>query len=64
MDGGTLTEHEQEKPNWEMLQFADKHLSPYRVAVKAKDNTKEIIPKLCPFCHGGDKHDEETFALS
>lgn len=46
-----------------MLAFADKHLAPYTVRTK-QDGATEIIPKHCPFCHGGDNGDENTFALS
>lgn len=24
----------------------------------------EIVPRYCPFCHGGQRHDKETFALN
>lgn len=38
--------------------FADRFLAPYRV------RGEEIIPALCPFCHGGEHGDRETFALN
>lgn len=41
-------------------QFADRHLSPYRV----KAYSGELVPRLCPFCGGGDHGDQETFALN
>lgn len=47
----------------EMLVFADKHLSPYDLRKKTTGEL-EIIPRLCPFCKGGDNGDEKTFALS
>lgn len=52
-----------EKVLSEFLAFADKHLSPYKVREK-QDGTTEIVPKYCPFCHGGDNGDEDSFALS
>lgn len=46
-----------------MLDFADRHLQPYKVKTKAGGD--EIVPQLCPFCHGGSSgHDYHTFALS
>lgn len=47
----------------QMILFADQYLSPYKVKSK-QDGGEEIIPELCPFCHGGDNGDKETFALS
>lgn len=47
----------------EMIAFADAHLSPYEVRTKQSGAT-EIIPKLCPFCKGGNSGDEKSFALS
>lgn len=47
----------------QMILFADQYLSPYKVKSK-QDGSEEIIPELCPFCHGGDNGDKETFALS
>ena len=38
--------------------FADKHLAPYTV----RDD--ELIPELCPICHGGESADKHTFALN
>ena len=35
----------------ELLRFAAAHLSPYRV------RGDELIPDLCPFCHGGEHGD-------
>lgn len=52
-----------EKRMSEMLAFADRHLAPYTVRRK-QDGATEIVPKLCPFCHGGDNGDENSFALS
>lgn len=40
------------------LEFADSFLKPYTV------KGSEIIPKECPFCHGGDHRDKNTFALN
>jgi len=39
-------------------EFAGKHLYPF----KAKG--AELIPDFCPYCHGGDHRDKETFALN
>ena len=39
-------------------EFADRHLRPY--ATKGG----EIVPALCPFCHGGPGGDKGTFALN
>lgn len=47
----------------EILSFADKYLAPYKVLRKS-DESAEIVPNLCPFCHGGDHEDQNTFALS
>ena len=47
----------------EILSFADKYLAPYRVLRKS-DDSAEVVPNLCPFCHGGDHEDQNTFALS
>lgn len=55
--------NDQEKIRNEMLDFADKYLSPYELRAKQSGAT-EIIPRLCPFCKGGDNGDEKTFALS
>ncbi|HEY5585687.1 MAG TPA: bifunctional DNA primase/helicase [Ruminiclostridium sp.] len=38
--------------------FARRHLGQYKV------KGDEIIPTLCPICHGGTHHDKETFALN
>lgn len=46
-----------------LLDFADKHLFPYKVVRKGVGEA-EIVPSLCPFCHGGDHGDQNTFALS
>lgn len=40
------------------LDFARRHLAPYKV------KGGEIVPELCPFCHGGAHRDKETFALN
>lgn len=40
------------------LAFAEKHLAPYRI------KEDEIIPELCPLCHGGEHGDRHTFALN
>lgn len=46
-----------------MIQFADRYLQPYKIKAKAAGD--EIIPTLCPFCHGGSSgRDTNTFALS
>lgn len=48
----------------QLIQFADQFLAPYKVRVKISGKIEEIVPSLCPFCGGGDNHDEDTFALS
>lgn len=40
------------------LEFAQKHFRQYKI----KGN--EIVPLYCPFCHGGQRNDKETFALN
>lgn len=46
-----------------MIDFAEKHFGEYKIETKAGGD--EIIPKFCPFCHGGsNNHDTRTFALS
>ena len=47
----------------EMIRFADQYLGNFKVKPK-QDGSEEIIPEYCPFCHGGDSGDKETFALS
>lgn len=42
----------------EPLELAQRFLYPYRT------NGNEIIPKECPFCHGGQHRDKHTFALN
>jgi twinkle protein len=39
-------------------EFARLYLSPYKV------KGDEIIPRLCPYCKGGNNHDKESFALN
>lgn len=46
----------------DVFQFADQYLAPYRIKHKAEG--REIVPSLCPFCHGGDHGDQGTFALN
>ena len=46
----------------EIITFADKYLSPYKI--REKPLGREIVPELCPFCHGGEHGDKNTFALS
>lgn len=53
---------DEDKRREEMIDFAEKHLTPYQVKVKSRDHTEEIVPRFCPFCHGGDSKDEGTFA--
>lgn len=48
--------------NNQIIDLADAYLTPYRI--KQKPDGQEIIPLLCPFCHGGDHNDRYTFALS
>lgn len=45
-----------------IFQMADAYLAPYRI--KEKEDGREIIPRYCPFCHGGEHGDQNTFALS
>ena len=52
-----------EKIKNEMLAFADRHLAPYDLR-KKQTGELEIIPRVCPFCKGGDNGDEKSFALS
>ena len=40
------------------LEFARIHLGEF------KQHGREIVPKLCPYCHGGSNHDKYTFALN
>lgn len=40
------------------IEFAQKYLGEYKI----KGN--EIIPKYCPYCHGGNHGDKYTFALN
>ncbi|MGI5872949.1 MAG: DnaB-like helicase C-terminal domain-containing protein [Bacillota bacterium] len=40
------------------LDFANAFLGEYKI------NGNEIVPLYCPFCHGGDRRDKYTFALS
>lgn len=40
------------------MDFSRSYLQPFTV----KGN--EIVPQLCPFCHGGDHRDKYTFALN
>lgn len=42
----------------EILAFAERHLAPYTL------RGDELIPEVCPICHGGDNHDRHTFALN
>lgn len=42
----------------EIIAFADRRLAPYSI------RGDELIPELCPVCHGGDSGDKHTFALN
>ena len=42
----------------EILSFADLHIAPYRVL------RDEVVAQTCPFCKGGDSHDQGTFYVS
>lgn len=42
----------------EILSFADLHIAPYRVL------RDELVAQTCPFCKGGDSHDQGTFYVS
>lgn len=39
-------------------ELANRYLHPF------KTRGEEIIPKLCPYCHGGEHRDKETFAVN
>ncbi len=39
-------------------ELADRHLRPYSV------RGDEIVPRLCPYCKGGEHQDKNTFALN
>lgn len=41
-----------------VYEFADRYLRPYT------QKGAEIVPELCPFCHGGDHKDKYSFALN
>ena len=41
-----------------VYEFANKYLQPFHT------KGAEIVPELCPYCHGGDKRDKRTFALN
>lgn len=41
-----------------VLALADKHIVEYSV------RNGELVAKECPFCHGGDNHDKNTFGIS
>lgn len=47
----------------QMIRFADQYLGNFKVKPK-QDGSEEIVPEYCPFCHGGENGDKETFALS
>ena len=38
--------------------FANRHLAPYTI------REDELIPELCPICHGGENQDKHTFAIN
>ena len=40
------------------FEFAKIHLGEF------KQHGREIVPKYCPYCHGGTNHDKYTFALN
>ena len=52
-----------EKTREIILNFANEHLQPYKIHTKPLGG-EEIVPSLCPFCHGGDRGDQNTFALN
>lgn len=54
-EGGQETE---EGDSLTPSEFAQKHFRQYKI----KGN--EIVPTYCPFCHGGQRSDKETFALN
>lgn len=40
------------------FEFANKYFGEW------KQRGNEIIPRLCPYCHGGRNHDKESFAIN
>ena len=40
-----------------VISLADKYLGSFRI------RNGQVVAKTCPFCHGGDNGDEETFAV-
>lgn len=40
-----------------VMELADKYLQPFQV------KNRQVVPKTCPFCHGGDHGDQGTFAI-
>ena len=40
-----------------VIDLANRHFGEYKI------RNGQIIPELCPICHGGDNHDRETFAV-
>ena len=40
------------------IEFADQFMRPYTIS------GNEIVPTLCPICHGGKNRDKKTFALN
>lgn len=46
----------------QVIDLADSYMFPYDI--KSTPHGEELIPELCPFCHGGDHQDKKTFAIS
>ena len=42
----------------DVFAFAEKYLAPFSVS------GREIVPEICPFCHGGVHRDRNTFYIS
>ncbi len=42
----------------DVFEFANRHLGQW------KQRGGEIVPRSCPYCHGGQHHDKDSFALN
>lgn len=42
----------------DILSFCERHLQPFSI------RNGQAIPRICPYCQGGDRQDSETFAIS
>lgn len=41
----------------DIVSFCDRHIGDYRI------RNGQAVARICPFCHGGNNHDQETFAI-